>query len=261
MVTMFFRSLIKRIRSDGFKTHLLFYSLVGVASFLIAMSRDLLVKREGLHLEIPIWLLVIGCMIFAIAVASVIWLAWSRAFRLERGLDLGDFKTAAEDAREVFVLNTFIPEPERVAKILLDSAKKGATVRVLMLGPYAKEAMFREATLPRKGAGIRKDIYATIEALEKEFNDFPKEKSNIKIRLCSLWVPFSMYSTNKIAFVGFFFVGGLAVHGPQLIIRQKNPRHSDFIQQFEALWKDKTTSPDLPLHDYEGWRKQIHEYR
>jgi hypothetical protein len=261
MATMLFRSLIKKIRSEEFQTHLLFYSLFGVASFLLVEFSDLLVKQEGLYLEIPMWLLVLGCMIFAVAVASVIWLAWSRAFRLERGLDLGAFQAAAEDAHEVFVLNTFVPEPERVAKILLDSAKKGAAVRVLMLGPYAKEAMFREATLPRKGAGIRKDIYATIEALEKEFNDFPKEASNIKIRLCSLWVPFSMYSTNKIAFVGFYFIGGLAVHGPQLIIRQKNPRHSDFIQQFEALWKDKTTSPDLSLHNFEGWRKQIHEYR
>jgi hypothetical protein len=199
-------------------------------------------------------------IVFVLGNGVYIWYQRNKDVRLEDRLDLGQFALDTDGAQTVRVLNTFVPEPESVAEILVKAASNKANVCLLLLGPNTKEADLRAKALSETDDDIVKKIVATLEAVEKSLNRIQGVKPQVQVRLCNIWVPFSLYATEDVARVGYFLVGELAVRGPQLIVRKHHPQFSKFEGQFQALWDHKGNSACLPMLDRERWWQLVMDY-
>lgn len=199
-----------------------------------------LLKDSGLQL--PVWAVV---LILAIPVGVAALLAWAfsrRKIQLSDGFDAEMFASAARTANEIRIINTYIPNVNTISSTLRAALDRGTEVNILMLRPDCKEVDYRAATLGIKPTELSKRISDACNALKAEVYDQTKNKNLLNLRFHSSWIPFSLYSTNKLAFVGYFFFGLLAVDGPNLKLKRPQAQFDTFWEQFDLLWSDATSA-------------------
>lgn len=248
------------LQSKEMQTHVAFSLLASLVGFLLGKFENLMLQPEAHPVTLRVGLLVTVTAVIVLGHAVYIWHQMNKVFRLEYGLDLGQFELNTKGAQTVRVLNTFVPDPESVAEILVKAASNNAKVCLLLLGPKTREARLRANSLRETDDDISTKILATLEAVEKSLNRIQGTKPYVQVRLCKVWVPFSLYATENVAHVGYFLVGELAVRGPQLVVKKYHPQFSTFERQFQALWDHRDTSADLPMLDREGWRRQVRDH-
>ncbi len=246
-----------RISRTDLISHVAASALVGAVAFILGNIYTLIANTGAKIIAVPIWLLIALCTFAIIAMilsAAIVW--WQKA-RLSAGLSIGSFQKSVESCKEIRLLNTFLPHPQRIAEMITKAAARGTKVQILLLNPYCKVVKFREATLLARDRHVRQQIFSTIEAFELAVHRYSGSESNIKICVCDLWVPFSLYSTDAEASIGYFIIDDLAVNGPQLSLKDSHPMFSDFIHQFDTLW----IRAHEPLNLGGDWRRQLSDMR
>jgi hypothetical protein len=237
--------------------HIVASALVGSLGFILGRIYKLVENTTARNVEVPIWLFATLTASAILAILFSAAIVWRQKARLSDGLSIGAFQREAKSCQEIRILNTFLPQPERIAKIVSTAAARGAQAQILLLNPYCKVVKFREATLPPSERRVAQQIISTIEAFAKASLILPGSEANIKICVCDLWVPFSLYSTDTEASIGYFIIDGLAVNGPQLSLRESHPMFSDFTHQFDTLWG----RAHRPLNLHGDWRRQLSDMR
>jgi hypothetical protein len=110
-----------------------------------------------------------------------------------------------------------------------------------MLRPDCKEVDYRAATLGIDASELSRRISDACNVLKAEVYDQTKNKNLLNLRFHTSWIPFSLYSTNRLAFVGYFFFGLLAVDGPNLTLKRPQAQFETFWEQFDRLWGEGTS--------------------
>lgn len=201
----------------------LVFSIIGVILGFIGVRNDI---------EL-IW---ISALIFLI-VAIVINILNYRLLRLKEGFSITVFRRHLSGAKKIYILNTFAPNFDKALKdILLKALEDEILIKVLLWNPNCEEVNHRQKTLQKYD--IVGYIKQNIEFLQQVYNGAKNDRRIfLQLKLYNSWAPFSLYSTDRGASVGFFMNGQFAVDGPQLIISKNKRYFSKFIDQFDIIWE------------------------
>lgn len=160
---------------------------------------------------------------------------YNKPIQLREKFDKKIFEKHLNDAKKICILNTFAPNfNDEIREILIEALDDDITVEVLLWNPFCEEVQFREETLP--DVNISELIRQNINFLQEIYNE-AKNKNRLELRLYDSWAPFSLYSSDQGASIGFYMNGTLAVEGPQLVISTKTPSFDKFMSQFNKIWK------------------------
>jgi hypothetical protein len=161
-----------------------------------------------------------------------------RSLHLKEEFSNTVFRKHLWGARKIHILNTFSPNfDDEFKNILLKSLDNGIDIKVLLLNPQCEEVRHRNKTLPEWNNNIVETIKQNINFLQEIYNETEIDnKKLLQLKLYRSWAPFSLYSTNRGASVGFFMNGTLAVKGPQLVITKNTRYFKKFTEQFDKIW-------------------------
>jgi hypothetical protein len=194
---------------------------------------------QEIEVVVPTWIAAIIIFAGALSIITIFVIFRQRKTTMITKFDRDLFSKSCSSAREIIILNTYIPNFEDIKTDLIEALNKGVSVRILMLRPDCKEADFRAQTLGKSVVELRQDIKRSCDFLYTEiYSSALKNNRNLRLslRFHSAWIPFSMYSTESYAIIGFFFLKRLAVDGPSIILKDHNEKFKVFLSQFENLW-------------------------
>lgn len=221
-------------------------------SVLAPIASTYLLKHS--FVAIPIWVI---ALIFSVSLAIPLLAAWilhNQKVKLLPAFDAASFAKAARTAREIFILNTFVPNLQEIHETLESALENGVHIKILMLRPNCQEIDYRASSLGLSPTVLNSDIEKACDYLaQKLVQGVTKNNSLLEIGFHTSWIPFSFYGSDKIAIVGFFFFDVLAVKGPSLLISRRHPLSNLFWAQFERLWN----LPNLTIVRAQNWRHDL----
>lgn len=182
--------------------------------------------------------------IFLIILLIIIVLTWGnwqkwKIFHLKERFHTDTFAHYLSEAKEIFILNTFVPNFIEIKPILSDAISRNIRIKVLLLNPNCPEVQYRAETLGENQNHIKSRINESIKFLQDIYNEVGKQKQGLlELKLYESFAPFSLYSTNRGSLVGFYMNEMLAVEGPQLVISTKHDLFVKFIGQFDYMWEN-----------------------
>jgi hypothetical protein len=176
----------------------------------------------------------IAILLLLSTIAIFILISFKKTLQLKEKFDKAIFEKHLNGAKKICILNTFAPNfNDELKEILIEALINEISVEVLLWNPYCEEVQYREETLPEWN--IAETIKQNINFLQEIFNE-TKNKNRLELRLYDSWAPFSLYSSDQGASIGFYMNGTLAVEGPQLVITTKAPSFDKFMDQFTKIW-------------------------
>lgn len=133
-------------------------------------------------------------------------------------------------AREITILNTWVPNLKDIAQALEAAVARGARVRILLLFPNSDVASLRDEalrtasdpTVQKGGRGdepVKQGVQDNLDILEDIAIAVPADQRGcLEVRLYNSLPAMAVYRTDDRYFVGMFVHGKLAIRGPQLEI-------------------------------------------
>ena len=160
-------------------------------------------------------------------------------------LDYHDLTQYITEAREVTILNTWIPGIDILADALADAIEHETSVSILLLHPQSHITQLRSQALQRATrARFRQDIVRpgiehSLDVLAAVSQIVDKShRGRLHVRLYDTLPSISLYGIDDRAYVSFFMHGHLAVKSPQIELRGQDSLmgHCAF-QEMAALWQ------------------------
>lgn len=179
---------------------------------------------------------------------------------VRKNLNDPEFEQLINSAREITVLNTWIPNLDFFADALVAAVNKGSVVRILMLYPNSgistlrSEALrkcsdpkFRENPV-RSGVEHCLDILSDIVAKVSEEN-----RKYLHVKLYNSMPSISVYSVDERFFASVFYHGQLAIKSPQIEVQGRSSTIGKAISgEVETLW-----DIGLEFNDIRDWRTEV----
>ncbi len=162
-------------------------------------------------------------------------------------------------AREVTILNTWIPGIDILADALADAIEHGASVSILLLHPQSHIAQLRSQALQRATrARFRQDMVRpgiehcldVLAAVSQMVDE--SDRGRLRVRLYDTLPSISLYGIDDRAFVSFFMHGHLAVKSPQIELRGHDSLMGRCaFEEMAALW-----DMAYEIADISQWRSE-----
>ncbi|MBV7330181.1 hypothetical protein KFU94_18415 [Chloroflexi bacterium TSY] len=160
---------------------------------------------------------------------------------------------------EIRILNIWIPNLNDFIEPLIAAIQNGADVKILLLYPRSPITELRNEAL-RVGPepfleelvqmGIMNNFAALKYIAEKISDD---QRNQLQVRAYHSLPSISIYRVDHFYLVGLFFHGSLAIHRPQLEIRDSSSVLGQRMDaEFNTLW-----SIGRPIHDLRNWRIEL----
>lgn len=157
------------------------------------------------------------------------------------------------EAREVTILNTWIPGIDILADSLADAIDRGASVSILLLHPDSHIAQLRSEALQganrarfrqnmvRPGIEHCLDVLAAVSQMVDD-----DRRRHLRVRLYDTLPSISLYGVDDRAFVSFFMHGHLAVKSPQIeVLGPTSLIGRCAFEETKALWNLAREIEDL----------------
>ncbi|WP_233594746.1 hypothetical protein [Amycolatopsis sp. WAC 04169] len=169
-----------------------------------------------------------------------------------------EFAAHVAKAKQVTILNTWIPNLQRLEKELEAAiVDRRAEVRIMLLHPNSMLVGLREAALGRNdGAGnpfVSTGIAECLEILSRLHRRLAKRQSNLKVRVFNSQASVSVYRADGRYLVSMFLHGQLAVNSPQFQIEGTHDTvlGEQIQRELDTLWD---IGRDVDLAD---WNRSI----
>lgn len=162
----------------------------------------------------------------------------SGIFQLKEQFHPVTFNHYISEAKEIYILNTFVPNLEALKPQLVDAISKNINIRILLLNPNCPETQYRAETLGIHLNDIKTRIRDSIKFLQEEIYNRVDKPKLLELKLYESLAPFSLYSTNRGSLIGFYMNNMLAVAGPQLVISTEHDLFVKFREQFDYIWRN-----------------------
>lgn len=157
------------------------------------------------------------------------------------------FREKLETAKNVVILQTFIPDTPLLLKSIRKMVANGGQIRILIVHPdEAGIISMRAKTLGKPDLYIKREIIKDILDLKNLRKDIDDEV-NIMFRGCRVMPSVSIYSTDDTLFVGNFLINTNAIEGAQLEFDNSSRYSKLILDEFNRLWEDH--SDDLSTYD------------
>jgi len=167
-------------------------------------------------------------------------------------LDYAKFVTRVNAAKQVTVLNTWIPNLELLQDALEGVAKRGGEVRILLVEPGSQVAKLRhqalldlrhQALLDGGVDSVRYDVRAEVDhciqilsLIHKRLKE--RRKPCLRVRMFNSLPSISVYQADDRYLVSVFLHGQLAINSPQFDIRGSNTELGKQVQrEIDTLWQ------------------------
>lgn len=222
--------------------------VVGMASIVVGMATIIgtaitLEERTNFSFEwftelTPIYNFIFP--IIALLIIVLIWRNWQKRkiFQLKEQFHPVTFNHYISEAKEIYILNTFVPNLEALKPQLVDAISKNINIRILLLNPNCPETQYRAETLGIHLNDIKTKIRDSIKFLQEEIYNRVDKPKLLELKLYESLAPFSLYSTNRGSLIGFYMNNMLAVAGPQLVISTEHDLFVKFREQFDYIWRN-----------------------
>jgi hypothetical protein len=163
--------------------------------------------------------------------------------KVHRKFDEQVFGAYVERARQVTILNTWIPNLELLRADLERVLKRRAEVRVLLLHPKSLVTDLRDRALRERGVNqvtrpVREEIERCLDVLESIHSDLDeRRRGKLKVRVYNSLPAVSVYRADDHYLVSMFLHGQLAIDSPQFEIDGTGTRLGQQIQkELDTLW-------------------------
>ncbi len=129
-----------------------------------------------------------------------------------------------ESAKEVTILNTWIPNLHRFEQLLIDALNRDAKVRILLLNPNSGVAQLRDEALrmvrdPTLADNVKDGVKRCLAILESTLDVVDeRRKAHLEVKLYNSLPSISVYRADAHYLVSTFFHGQLAIDSPQFEI-------------------------------------------
>jgi hypothetical protein len=179
--------------------------------------------------------------------------------RVHHNLDYHRLTQDIAEAREVTILNTWIPGIDILADALADAIERGTSVSILLLHPDSHIAQLRSQALHggtrarfrqdmvRPGIEHCLDVLAAVSQMVDE-----ERRGGLRVRLYDTLPSISLYGTDDRAFVSFFMHGHLAVKSLQIeVLGRESLMGRCAFEETAALW-----NLGYEIADISRWRAE-----
>ncbi|WP_242613221.1 hypothetical protein [Herbihabitans rhizosphaerae] len=158
------------------------------------------------------------------------------------------------DAKQVTILNTWIPNLENLERDILNAVNKRAEVRIMLLHPNSMVTGLRNDALRDRGVDRKDDHVKTgikhcldiLETLQQQVNK--RRLGNLKVRVYNSLPSVSVYRADDHYLVGVFLHRQLAIHSPQFeIVGAQSVLGQSIQRELDTLWG---IGKDVDLKDW-----------
>lgn len=170
-----------------------------------------------------------------------------------------EFSSRLDKAKQINILNTWIPNLNDLIDSLIKAINNGAEVKILLLYPKSPIAELRNealqsATNPVLLDNVQGGVENNLKALKYIFQKIEVDKrKNLQVKMFSSLPSISIYQADELALVSAFFHGRLAIHAPQFEVRESSSVLGQYIEkEFEILWDIGHS-----IINIEDWRKEL----
>lgn len=156
------------------------------------------------------------------------------------------FKERVASAREVTILNTWIPNLQRFEDVLVDALKRDAAVRVLLLYPNSGVAQLRDEALravrdPSLADNVKDGVMrclAILESVAKNAATGNGTRPRLQVKVYNSLPSISVYRADGHYLVSTFLHGQLAIDSPQFDLDGADTVLGRQIQrELDTLWE------------------------
>lgn len=159
------------------------------------------------------------------------------------------------EAREVVILDTWIPGIDILADALADAIEHGTSVSILLLHPQSQIAQLcgqRTTRVRFRQDMIRPGIEHSLDVLTAVSHMDDSHHGGLRVRLYDALPSFSLYGIDDRAFISFSMHGHLAVASPQIQLRGRDSLMGRCaFQELAALWETA-----YEIADISQWRSE-----
>lgn len=172
---------------------------------------------------------------------------------------LAEFCQALKQARQIHILQTFIPYTQHFCHFesdLLEAIQRDCDVQILLMNPRSHVVELREQSLNR-GYGrdsVRRQIISNLEHLASFTTRLPRDSCRrLKVRVHSTIPSMSIYRADDLFFSGHYFHGSLAIDSPQLKISSLQSNMGQCLaNEHRQVWEASATTP-VDLQNINDW--------
>lgn len=157
-------------------------------------------------------------------------------------------------AKQVTILNTWIPNLDRLRNDLEQALKRRAEVRILLLHPKSHVTDLREQALRKRGVynavkPVRSEIehcLITLHSVHRQLDE--RRRGKLKVRIYNTLPAVAVYRADEHYLVSMFLHDQLAIHSPQFEISGTGTVLGRQIQkELDTLWE---IGHDVDLSDW-----------
>ncbi len=161
-----------------------------------------------------------------------------------------------ESAKEVVILNTWIPNLHRLEGALINAINRGATVRILLLYPNSGVAQLRDDALrtlrnPAFEDNVKDGVERCLNTLKSSLERLDKRRESfLKVKVYNSLPSISVYRADAHYLVSTFLHGQLAIDSPQFEIDGADTILGVQVQkELDTLWHigDEVDVKDWPM--------------
>ena len=159
--------------------------------------------------------------------------------------------------RDATILQTWIPNLQRLEKALEDAIKRDVHVRVLLLQPTSLVVGLRTEALrlvqdPARSPDVKANVELCLSILTSIFKNTGADRERLQVRVYNSLPSIAVYRADEHYFVSSFLHGQLAIDSPQIEISGNDTAMARSVQrELDTLWR---IGYDVDLND---WRRSI----
>lgn len=158
-------------------------------------------------------------------------------------------------AKQVTILNTWIPNLELLREDLEQALKRRAEVRILLLHPKSmvtglRERALRERGVDQGGEPVRDGIERCLKVLHSMHRDLDdRRRGKLRVRVYNSLPAVSVYRADEHYLVSVFLHGQLAINSPQFEVDgAETPLGRQVQRELDTLWD---IGHDVALDDWQ----------
>lgn len=154
------------------------------------------------------------------------------------------FRRHVKSAKEVTILNTWIPNLHRFEQLLIDALSRGAKVKILLLHPNSGVAQLRDEALrtvrdPMLADNVKDGVKRCMAILESILGSVGENRrAGLEIKVYNSLPSIAVYRADAHYLVSTFLHGQLAIDSPQFEIDGTDTVLGSQVQkELNTLWK------------------------
>ncbi|MGW0522144.1 hypothetical protein [Crossiella sp. NPDC003009] len=154
-----------------------------------------------------------------------------------------DYIRYVKQARQVTILNTWIPNLQRLKESLGEALDRRAEVRILLLYPNSMVASLRDDALRARGRSnpewnVRSGVRHNLGILKELVTEKRRRAGHLKVKVFNSLPSAAVYKADTHYYVSVFLHGQLAIESPQLEIQGSGSLLGrQFQQELDTLWE------------------------